>query len=642
MEAIFLKLLNISLTASYLVLAVALVRILFKKAPKWAICLLWGVVALRLICPFNIESIFSLIPNAEPIPQDILLSKAPAVNTGVAALDKVINPILSATSTPNLINSINPLQVVAFVATWIWIAGMSAMAIYALVSYFKIRWQVRESVRLYNNVWVSDRIRTPFILGLLRPRVYLPHALSENDTQYVLQHEKAHLKRLDHVWKPMGFALLTVYWFNPLLWVAYILLCRDIEMACDEKVLRQLGTEGKKPYADALINCSVPRRSIAACPLAFGEGDVKKRIRSILHYKKPAFWIIAATLAVCICISVAFLTNPKTVITGLSQQEQGTTLNGVNICISDADLTSSDPYIDLKWENRTLKTIVCSPHIQLYRQENGQWERFDTQLSTEDPASLAPGQTITQRLALLCRDFSNAGRYRLETAFHPADKQIEDQSQLDSTWVAFSLDEGVEPMSSTWLQCMQRIAWEESGNTADFMSAIDSFRLVSNSEGLWLHALTEDGATVLGCMQEFSFVPSAYEKIDSRTNALTWSAGWTRQFLKGTECEKIDSFITNPETGEATPIIITQENGSFFVCSRAWELYYSNPQTGEKELYVLLQKPEGEYFLCVGYYDYQGNNLSNPDNSCIVGVYSMSAVPNFAGGVIGFIVTQGG
>lgn len=641
MDAVLLKLLNISMTASYLILAVILVRLLFKKAPKWVSCLLWGVVALRLVCPFSIESVFSLIPNAQPIPSDIHLSRAPAVDTGVPALDQIINPILSVSSPPSLIDSVNPLQVALFVAGWLWIAGMAAMGIYALVSYLRIRWQVRESAHLYNNVWISDRIRSPFILGLLRPRIYLPHDLSEADTQYVLQHEKAHLKRLDHIWKPLGFALLTVYWFNPLLWVAYILLCRDIEMACDEKVLRQLGAGSKKPYADALINCSIPRRSIAACPLAFGEGDVKKRIRSILHYKKPAFWVIVAALVVCICISVAFLTNPKTVITGLSQQEQGTTLNGVNICISDADLTSSDPYIDLKWENRTLKTIVCSPNIQLYRQESGQWERFDTQLSTEDPASLAPGQTITQRLTLLCRDFSNAGRYRLETAFYPADKQIENQSHLDSTWVAFSLDEGIEQMSSTWLQCMQRIAWDKTKKSADFMNAIDSFRLVSNSEGLWLHALTEEGATVLGCMQEITLGSDAYladEKFDSRLFAPIWAAGWTPGSLKGSKQDKVDSSYIDPETGENQHIIITNQDGGFYIYSRAWELYYPNPQTGEKELYVLLQKPEGEYFLCVGYYDYQGNNLSNPDNSCIVSVYSMRAVLNFAGGIYSYIV----
>ena len=452
MEAIFLKLLNISFTASYLVLAVALVRILFKKAPKWAICLLWGVVALRLICPFNIESIFSLIPNAEPIPQDILLSKAPAVNTGVAALDQVINPILSATSTPNIIDSINPLQVVAFVAGWIWVIGMAAMAIYALVSYIKIRWQVRESVRLYDRIWVSDRIRTPFILGLLRPRIYLPHALSENDTQYVLQHEKAHLKRLDHIWKPLGFALLTIYWFNPLLWVAYILLCRDIEMACDEKVLRQLGTEGKKPYADALINCSVPRRAIAACPLAFGEGDVKKRIRSILNYKKPAFWIIAAALVVCVCISVAFLTNPKTAVTGIFDQTSGSSINGIHARITEADLTSSDPYIELQVKNDSQERITCDPAIHLYQQVEGQWDSLLFAPTLDDPATLAPGQAWVCRISLLCRPL-HAQRYRLEITFYPSDQQIEDNSQSENVWVDFTLDRGVEQMSSTLLKC---------------------------------------------------------------------------------------------------------------------------------------------------------------------------------------------
>lgn len=636
MEAVFLKLLNVSMTASYLVLAVILIRLLFKKAPKWANCLLWGVVALRLVFLFNIESIFSLIPNAQPIPQDILFSKAPAVDTGVAALDQVINPILAATSTPALSDSITPLQVATFVATWIWIAGMAIMAVYALVSYVRIRWQVRESARLCDNVWVSDRIDSPFILGLLRPRIYLPHDLSEADAQYVLQHEKAHLKRLDHIWKPLGFALLTVYWFNPLLWVAYILLCRDIEMACDEKVLRQMGAGSKKPYAEALINCSVPRKSIAACPLAFGEGDVKKRIRSILNYKKPAFWVIIAAVVICICVSVAFLTSPKTVVAGISDQRSGASLHGISMRVSAADLTSSDPYIEVELENNSLKTIICSPHIQVHRQENGQWQRFATQVSSEDPVTLAPGQILVHRISLLCRDFSSDGRYRFEIAFYPAGKQIEDESQLDNTWVDFTLEADISNISVTYLRPSQRICRDDSLARSTALKNIPDYRLVSSSSGLWLHTVTEDGAVVLGKLQEMDLTA---DKFAARFIDPIWAEGHSLDELKCTYPKVYDShYYIDPHTGRKLPYAMMMTQSSFvYAVSRAWELYYPNPETGEKELYVVLQKPDGTIYLCFGYYGHS-EDLPNPDNSYFTGVYSMNATPDFAGGITTYIV----
>ncbi len=310
MDAVFLKILNMSITASYLVLAVILLRLVLSKAPKWTRVVLWSFVALRLLVPVSLKSVLSLIPSVETIPEYFTATRTPMIDSGIPAVNHAINPILQSSLTPTVGASVNPAQVWVFVFANIWVCGMAFMAVYTLVSYLRIRRRVREAVLLRENIWLCDRIGTPFLLGLIRPRIYLPVEMAEADAEYVIAHERAHLKRRDHVWKPLGFLLLTVHWFNPVLWVAYILLCRDIELACDERVLRKMGTESKKPYSQALINCSMPRRQIAACPLAFGEVGVKTRIRGILYYKKPAFWILLVAVAVLTAAAVCLLTDP--------------------------------------------------------------------------------------------------------------------------------------------------------------------------------------------------------------------------------------------------------------------------------------------------------------------------------------------
>ena len=311
MEAVFLKLLNMSITAGWLVLAVVAFRFVFKKAPKALHVMLWALVCVRLICPFSFESVLSLVPSAETVPQDIMYSDAPAIHTGIPMMNSTINPIISESLAPNVGDSVNPMQVIVAVASYVWILGMIAMVLYTFFSYHSVHKKVREAVPIREKVWMCDHVDTPFILGVFRPQIYLPSNMSEEDVTYVLAHENAHLKRHDHWWKPLGFALLTVYWFNPLLWLAYVLLCRDIELACDEKVIKELGVENKKPYSEALINCSIPRKMITACPLAFGEVGVKARVKTVLNYKKPAFWIILLAVVACVIVAVCFLTNPK-------------------------------------------------------------------------------------------------------------------------------------------------------------------------------------------------------------------------------------------------------------------------------------------------------------------------------------------
>ena len=313
MSGIFLKLLNLSISASWLVLVVLALRLVLKRAPKWVNVLLWGMVALRLMLPFSIESALSLIPSAETVsPAVVRFDPAPTITSGVELIDNAVNPSLSESFAAAPLASVNPLYVWTYLAGWVWLIGLAAMLLYALVSYLRLRRRVSASIPLRENIYVCDEVPSPFILGIVHPRIYLPSALDEAQRGSVLSHERAHLARHDHWWKPLGFALLAVYWFNPLLWLAYTLLCRDIELACDERVLRGMDAGQVKAYSSALLACSVPRRMIAACPLAFGEVGVGARVKNALRYKKPAFWVVAASVAVCVVVAVCFLTNPPT------------------------------------------------------------------------------------------------------------------------------------------------------------------------------------------------------------------------------------------------------------------------------------------------------------------------------------------
>ena len=313
MSGIFLKLLNLSISASWLVLVVLALRLVLKRAPKWVNVLLWGMVALRLMLPFSIESALSLIPSAETVsPEVVQFDPAPTITSGVTIIDNAVNPSLSESFAAAPLASVNPLYVWTYLAGWVWLLGLAAMLLYALVSYLRLRRRVSASIPLRENIYVCDEVPSPFILGIVRPRIYLPSALDEAQRGSVLSHERAHLARRDHWWKPLGYVLLAVYWFNPLLWLAYTLLCRDIELACDERVLRGMDAGQIKDYSSALLACSVPRRMIAACPLAFGEVGVGARVKNALRYKKPAFWVVAASVAVCVVVAVCFLTNPRT------------------------------------------------------------------------------------------------------------------------------------------------------------------------------------------------------------------------------------------------------------------------------------------------------------------------------------------
>ncbi len=329
MSDLFLKIVNMSISASWLVLAVLLLRLVLKKAPKWANVLLWGIVAVRLVFPFPIESALSLIPSAETISPGIMMDTVPSVQTGVPAINSVINPVIGSSLAPAPGASANPLQIWIPILSIAWVVGVVALLLYTAISYWRLQRKVSEAVILRDNIYQSENVASPFVLGVFRPRIYLPYNMDGQDLSHVVAHEQAHIRRRDHWWKPLGFFLLTIHWFNPLMWLAYVLLCRDIELACDEKVIKELGNEQRADYTQALVACSVNRRMIAACPLAFGEVGVKERVKSVMNYKKPAFWVIVLAVIACVIVAVCFLTNPAA--------EREFPINGINVSELDTE-----------------------------------------------------------------------------------------------------------------------------------------------------------------------------------------------------------------------------------------------------------------------------------------------------------------
>ena len=312
MNELFLKIVNMSISASWLVLVVLILRFVLKKAPKWVNILLWGIVAIRLICPFSFESALSLIPSAETFPEKVISGPSFDVQTGITPVDNRINDYLGDRYFEGVTVPANNGNNIMTILTIVWTIGILLLVAYTVISYWRLRRKVDTAVRYKDNIFQSENVKSPFVLGIIKPRIYLPFNMNGQDLEHVVAHEQAHIHCKDHWWKPFGFLLLTIHWFNPLVWLAYVLLCRDIELACDERVIKELGNEQRADYTQALVACSVNRRMIAACPLAFGEVGVKDRVKSVMNYKKPAFWGVVLAVIVCVFVAVCFLTNPVT------------------------------------------------------------------------------------------------------------------------------------------------------------------------------------------------------------------------------------------------------------------------------------------------------------------------------------------
>ncbi len=303
MQNLFLSVLNISINASYLIIAVIILRRPLRNVPKNFRCILWAMAGLRLVCPFSIESLLSLIP------QNAVISVTPAPNQNPSP---AITDTIGNTAYDSLLTASKPDTAFSFITTaaYIWLAGMAALMFYFLISSIALRKKVSISVSISDNIRACDSIDSPFVLGIIKPQIYIPSHTSAKQFPYIVSHECSHIKRLDNLWKPLGFILLSVYWFNPLVWIAYILLCRDIELACDERTIKEMSLGDKQNYSEALLMCSTAVYRTSVHPLAFGETNVKERVKNVLNYKKPAAWIITIAVLACVIIAVCFLTNP--------------------------------------------------------------------------------------------------------------------------------------------------------------------------------------------------------------------------------------------------------------------------------------------------------------------------------------------
>lgn len=337
MNTLFIRLLNLSIAATWIILAVILIRAFSKKAPKWFPCILWALVGIRLLCPVTIPSPLSLVPREEVIPINITEEKEPEVDSEMPVIAYTADPELgnvdhenTVVHSGNIVREAAPqmtftesntktvssesrgmtlIQIIT-IASYVWISGLALMLGYALFSYIRLKRSLTASIPVKDGVLACDEVRSPFILGVFRPKIYVPSSIKEDALKHVLAHEESHIKRHDHWWKPLGFLILSVYWFHPLCWVSYVLLCRDIEMACDEKVIRMMKKEEAASYSQTLLDLSTRKTAIAACPIAFGEVGVKQRVKNVLNYKKPGFWVIVGVIVVSVAVSVLFLTKP--------------------------------------------------------------------------------------------------------------------------------------------------------------------------------------------------------------------------------------------------------------------------------------------------------------------------------------------
>ena len=422
MQDFFLELFNLALSAGWLALAILIVRLLFPRLPKGMRMGMWALLGLRLCLPFSLESALSLIPSRETLPPEILFSPAPEIESGIPAVNAVLNPVISGALAPEMGASVNPMQVLLFIAGVIWAVGGAAMLLYGAISWLRLRWRVRISVPCGADALLCDGIDTPFILGLFRPRIYLPSGISEEHAAQVLLHERAHLARRDHIWKPLGFLLLAVYWFHPVFWFAFRAFAKDIEYACDARVIRDMDLAVRKSYSEALLAASVRRYSLA-CPLAFGEEDVRGRLKAVLSYKKPAFWLSIVGVVLCIALAVGFLTDPvrprwqsdNIGITGLTCRAECTDI----VFDHEYDtLSGRDPHIEVRWENRTSDRTLCfGDEFMLF---SGPDQLREENISELTKNSLGPGSEYKQKLSFAGLELA-PGQYSLHKNFCFAD-----------------------------------------------------------------------------------------------------------------------------------------------------------------------------------------------------------------------------
>ncbi|MBR4099686.1 MAG: M56 family metallopeptidase [Clostridia bacterium] len=440
MADIFLKVVNMSISAGWIVLAVLLLRILLKKAPKWINVFLWGIVGARLVFPFSIESVMSLIPSAETISM-VPDAPRPHFESGVTIVDNQVNDYLQGYYFEGVSRPTGHFLDITTILAIAWLIGIAVLLIYTAISYLRLRKRVKTAVLYKDNIFQSENVASPFVLGIISPKIYLPFNMSGQDIEHVIAHEQSHIYRKDYLWKPLGFFILSIHWFNPLVWLGYVILCRDIELACDERVIKELDTEQKADYSAALLSLSINRRMIAACPIAFGEVGVKNRIKAVLNYKKPAFWLIAVAVILSIIAGVCFLTNPKTMPKkaenyAVNCYNVGAKCNDVVYEYLYGDLEADTPSIFVKWTNNTNDELCFGTQYLIYKDNEILKPKseiaFDSILCV-----VKSGKSKSENYDLSAYEFKKNQIYTLEKTFYLASNP----EQKYKASVSFSINE---------------------------------------------------------------------------------------------------------------------------------------------------------------------------------------------------------
>lgn len=593
MDDVFLKLVNLSISASWLILAVLVLRVVLKKAPKWVMPLLWGVVALRLVCPFSIESALSLIPSAETIPSEIVTETREPVLYEQATLDIVTNPTLPSAAEVPVGVSRQQAQVDFNIYSVLWLAGMAALLVHALVSAGKLKRKLATAILLRDNIYESEFVDSPFVFGVVKPNIYLPMHMDEGTAAYVIAHEHAHLARRDHWWKVLGYLVLALHWFNPLVWVAYILFCRDIELACDEKVVRGLDGAARADYSQALLSCAAPKRAVAACPLAFGEGNIKTRVKSALHYKKPAFWVAAAAVLAVVLVAVCFLTNPRS--------ERGSLVWAQKL--NAADVASIELYVPAEGEARQYKkldTEEMAQAIELINSSRGTYiEKPETVyaglpvwflLTMDDGTVHAVGSVVGHYLIIdgdtFDADVENQAEWENYVLKGDSASPIDMADRL--SYALYGMTTGVYTLGEA---VFEDSVWETSYE--------ETFANTKSTPELWLSsALGTDMTGILygtvTAARGYSYRFSEWEEIDLTVSNFDWLfRSGSGEDWNGTSAAKLRRENVRAWRGTRTA---EDDNAT-----APLERYLRWDELAAMDQWLLLQQKDGSLYLVMGY-----------------------------------------
>ena len=593
MDDVFLKLVNLSISASWLILAVLVLRVVLKKAPKWVMPLLWGVVALRLVCLFSIESALSLIPSAETIPSEIVTETREPVLYEQATLDIVTNPTLPSAAEVPVGVSRQQAQVDFNIYSVLWLAGMAALLVHALVSAGKLKRKLATAILLRDNIYESEFVDSPFVFGVVKPNIYLPMHMDEGTAAYVIAHERAHLARRDHWWKVLGYLVLALHWFNPLVWVAYILFCRDIELACDEKVVRGLDGAARADYSQALLSCAAPKRAVAACPLAFGEGNIKTRVKSALHYKKPAFWVAAAAVLAVVIVAVCFLTNPRS--------ERGRLVWAQKL--NAADVASIELYVPAEGEARQYKkldTEEMAQAVELINSSRGTYiEKPETVyaglpvwflLTMDDGTVHAVGSVVGHYLIIdgdtFDADVENQAEWENYVLKGDSASPIDMADRL--SYALYGMTTGVYTLGEA---VFEDSVWETSYE--------ETFANTKSTPELWLSsALGTDMTGILygtvTAARGYSYRFSEWEEIDLTVSNFDWLfRSGSGEDWNGTSAAKLRRENAHAWRGTKTA---DDDNAT-----APLERYLRWDELAAMDQWLLLQQKDGSLYLVMGY-----------------------------------------